>query len=74
VGSERSGRRTADFRGRKSPDRSKQDAKNRALGLAGELAVVAHEQFTTIRPPDDGMTGREIGASFSSARCVRDCI
>jgi hypothetical protein len=44
AGSERSGKRTADFRGRISPDRSKQDAKNRALGLAGELAVVTHEQ------------------------------
>ena len=40
----RDGRRTADFRARKSPDRSVQDARNRQLGLAGELAVVAHEQ------------------------------
>lgn len=40
----RKGRRTADFRARKSPDRSVQDAKNRQLGLAGEVAVVTHEQ------------------------------
>ena len=44
TGSGRNGRRTSDFRGRKSPDRSKQDANNRALGLAGELIVVEHEQ------------------------------
>jgi hypothetical protein len=38
------GKSTPQFRARKSSDRSAQDAKNRALGLAGELAVVAHEQ------------------------------
>jgi uncharacterized protein DUF3883/uncharacterized protein DUF3427 len=40
----RSGTTTALFRARRSPDRSMQDARNRALGLAGELAVVVHEQ------------------------------
>ena len=44
VSSGRTGKRTADFRARKSPDRSAQDAKNRQLGLAGEIAVVAHEE------------------------------
>jgi Protein NO VEIN, C-terminal/Domain of unknown function (DUF3427) len=41
---DRRGRRTADFRARKSPDRSHQDAKNRALGLAGEEAVLESER------------------------------
>ncbi len=38
------GRRTEDFRGRRVPDRSVQDARNRTLGLAGEHAVIAEEQ------------------------------
>jgi hypothetical protein len=41
---DRTGRRTSDFQGRKAPDRSLTDARNRALGLAGELAVIAREQ------------------------------
>ena len=40
----RKGRRTAEFRARKSPDRSAQDARNRQLGLVGELAVMRHAQ------------------------------
>jgi hypothetical protein len=42
-GRARTGAPTTKFRGRKSGDRSIQDAKNRALGRAGELAVVARE-------------------------------
>jgi hypothetical protein len=41
---DRRGTRTADFRARKAPDWSEQDARNRQLGSAGELAVVLREQ------------------------------
>ena len=41
---DRRGTRTADFRARKAPDWSEQDARNRQLGIAGELAVVLREQ------------------------------
>lgn len=40
---QRRGRRTSEFRGRKSPDYSTRDSKNRALGLAGEHAVIESE-------------------------------
>lgn len=43
TGEARRGRRTVEFRARRSPDRSGQDAKNRHLGLAGEVASLAHE-------------------------------
>jgi len=40
----RRGTRTDEFRGRKNPERSELDARNRRLGLAGEVAVIAREQ------------------------------
>jgi len=42
--SQRSGTRTIAFRRRKFADYSQQEAKNRTLGLAGELLVIKHEK------------------------------
>ena len=49
---------------------------DRRLGSHAIVAVVEPADYgvTTIRPTDDGITGREIGASFSKTRCVRDCM
>lgn len=44
TASPRVGTHTPDFRARKAPDRSIQDAKNRQLGLAGERSVVDYER------------------------------
>ncbi|WP_174904440.1 DUF3427 domain-containing protein [Burkholderia pseudomultivorans] len=44
----RQGVSSDDFRHRKSPDYSAQDARNRALGLQGELLVLEHEKNTLI--------------------------
>jgi hypothetical protein len=45
----RQGVLTADFRSRKAPDYALQDARNGALGLRGELLVLAHEKALLIR-------------------------
>jgi hypothetical protein len=46
--------------------------------LGGRASVAVMEPadcgVTTIRPTAAGMTGREIGVSFSRAKCVRDCM
>jgi len=44
TGTANKGKGTFQFRARKSPNRAALDTKNRALGLAGELAVAEHER------------------------------
>jgi hypothetical protein len=44
----RQGVSTNDFRRKKAPDYALQDARNRALGLRGELLVIAHEKALLI--------------------------
>ncbi|WP_175846319.1 DUF3427 domain-containing protein [Burkholderia arboris] len=47
-----------DFRRRKSPDYSAQDARNRALGLQGELLVVEHEKTMLVAAGRNDLASR----------------
>ncbi|MCA7886371.1 DUF3427 domain-containing protein [Burkholderia contaminans] len=54
----RQGVPSEDFRRRKSPDYSAQDARNRALGLQGELLVVEHEKATLMAAGRNDLASR----------------
>ncbi|WP_063802306.1 DUF3427 domain-containing protein [Burkholderia cepacia] len=54
----REGVASEDFRRRKSPDYSAQDARNRALGLEGELLVIEHEKAALIAAGRNDLANR----------------